>query len=372
MNDEIKLWEIGDPKEGGRPVESIDQSETENALEEALVNSPDMLMQGLTLVGRQTPTDSGNLDLLGVDDDGRLVVFELKRGNLTRDAIVQIVDYCSSLESLPDTELAQHIASHSGTRGVDKIDDFETWYDIRRGKPLVELRPIRMVLVGIGADARTQRMVDYLAKRNVDITLLTFHGYSHGGKTLLARQVEGREEVHEPGPGRRTGQAELRNMHAETAKERGIEDLWQEAVSTLSIPFNSTATRSGISFSLPGISLAGTTPNEEVRFRATHSVAMDQDDRIRVTFYPIAVHLCRKVEDKKNEIGFKCETPLHAPTTERVTDQWYCQLDRNGWNQRKKALTGLVNEVHDKWQEVRRNGAETQRTVTGAHAPSTA
>ena len=148
MNDEIKIWEIDDPKEGGRPVESIDQTDTENALEEALVKSPDMLMQGLTLVGRQTPTDSGNLDLLGVDDDGRLVVFELKRGKLTRDAIVQIVDYCSWLESLTETELAKQIASRSGTSGVDKIDDFETWYGIRRGKPLVELKPIRMVLVG--------------------------------------------------------------------------------------------------------------------------------------------------------------------------------------------------------------------------------
>ena len=360
MNDEIKIWEIDDSKEGGRPVESIVQTDTENALEEALVKSPDMLMQGLTLVGRQTPTDSGNLDLLGVDDDGRLVVFELKRGKLTRDAIVQIVDYCSSLEALTETELAKHIASCSGTSGVDKIDDFETWYGIRRGKPLVELKPIRMVLVGIGVDTRTQRMVHYLAERNIDITLLTFHGYKHGGKTLLARQIEGREEVHETGPGRRTSQAELRNMHAETARERGIEDLWQEAVSTLSIPFNSTATQSGISFSLTGITLTGTTPNEEVRFRASHSVAMDQDDRIRVTFYPGAVHLCQKeFEDKKNAIGFKCERPLHAPTTERVTDQWYCQLNRNEWNQHKKALTGLVNVVHDAWQEVRRNGAET-------------
>ena len=43
MNDEIKIWEINDPKEGGRPVESIVQTDTENALEEALVKSPDML-----------------------------------------------------------------------------------------------------------------------------------------------------------------------------------------------------------------------------------------------------------------------------------------------------------------------------------------
>ena len=59
-----------------------------------------MLMPDLTLVGRQTPAGGGALDLLGVDEDGRLVVFELKRGTLTRDAVAQVIDYCSYLESL--------------------------------------------------------------------------------------------------------------------------------------------------------------------------------------------------------------------------------------------------------------------------------
>ena len=136
MNDDMKMWEIDDPKKGARLVESANEMETVNALEEALVRNPDMLMPDLTLVGRQTPTDKGNLDLLGVDKDGRLVVFELKRGKLTREAVVQIIDYCSSLESLTESDLAEHIASRSGTSGVDKIDDFQDWYEVRWGKQL--------------------------------------------------------------------------------------------------------------------------------------------------------------------------------------------------------------------------------------------
>ena len=57
-------------------------------------------MEGLTLVGRQTPTEGGPLDLLGVDADGRLVVFELKRGTLSRDAVAQVVDYASYLNAM--------------------------------------------------------------------------------------------------------------------------------------------------------------------------------------------------------------------------------------------------------------------------------
>ena len=120
MNDDIRIWEIDDSRNDARPVESTNRMETESTLEEVLVRNPDMLMPGLTLVGRQTPTDIGNLDLLGVDEDGRLVVFELKRGKLARDAVVQIIDYCAWLESLTEAGLAEHISSRSGTSGIEK------------------------------------------------------------------------------------------------------------------------------------------------------------------------------------------------------------------------------------------------------------
>ena len=69
MNDDIRIWEIEDASKAAKPLESTQQVETEQSLEEVLVRNPNMLMPGLTLVGRQTPTDSGILDLLG---DNRL------------------------------------------------------------------------------------------------------------------------------------------------------------------------------------------------------------------------------------------------------------------------------------------------------------
>ena len=135
MNDDIRIWEVDDASKAAKPVESTNRMETEALLEELLVRNPDMLMPGLMLVGRQTPTDSGFLDLLGVDGDGRLVVFELKRERLTRDAVAQAIDYCSWLDSLTEAELAECVARYSGTNGVDKIDDFESWYGDRQGRP---------------------------------------------------------------------------------------------------------------------------------------------------------------------------------------------------------------------------------------------
>ena len=171
---------------------------SEELLEKTLVSHPQLLMPGLRLVGRQTPTEGGPLDLLGVDEGGRLVVFELKRGTLSRDAVAQVIDYASYLDSLDDDSLSQHIAGYSGHGGIDKIDDFGEWYSENiQGDGLESLRPVRMYLVGLGVDDRTERMVNFLAKSSrMDISLLTFYGYNYGDKTLLARQVR----VSEPEP----------------------------------------------------------------------------------------------------------------------------------------------------------------------------
>ena len=123
MNDDIRIWEIDDSSKAAKPVESTHRTETEQLLEGVLVRNPDMLMPGLTLVGRQTPTDGGILDLLGVDADGSLIVFELKRGTLTRAAVAQTIDYCPYLDCLTETELADSIAGHF--RGAAQRTDDE-------------------------------------------------------------------------------------------------------------------------------------------------------------------------------------------------------------------------------------------------------
>ena len=354
MNDDIRIWEVGDPSKAAAPVESANRMETEALLEGLLVGNPHMLMQGLTLVGRQTPTDSGFLDLLGVDGDGRLVVFELKRERLTRDAVAQAVDYCSWLESLTDAELVDYVAEHSGKNEVDKIDDFAAWYRDRQGKPLTDARPTRMVLVGLGADARAHRMVEFLTQRGVDISLLTFHGYRYGDRTLLARQIEKGAGPHDIGSGSTQSDAERRRILAERAKELDMDDLWRDAVKALGIASSGSPTKSGITFYLPKITLP-----DNVNVSGSHSVVIDPSGAIRVTFYPGAIDVCwEKFHDQQATIPFKCETPPNAPQTKRAREQWYCLLDKTTWEKHKEALTVLANDVHEAWREIRRRGAD--------------
>ena len=196
--DEVKIWAIQD-ESMAVALKSKSQVDTEGLLEETLVANPNLLIPGLRLVGRQMPTEGGPLDLLGVDEDGRLVVFELKRGTLSREAVAQIIDYASDLDLKSDVALADHIATNSGAGGIENIDDFEEWYgENTEAQSLDSLRPLRLFLVGLGADDRTERMVRFLADNSgMDISLLTFHGFEYDGKTLLARQVEV-EAVAEP------------------------------------------------------------------------------------------------------------------------------------------------------------------------------
>ena len=217
--DEVKIWAIDDSAEAVA-LESKGEMDTERSLEETLVANPSLLMDDLTLVGRQTPIDGGALDLLGVDSDGKLAVFELKRGTLSRDAVAQIIDYASDLDRMELGALAEHISERSGEHGITKIDDFEEWHNQQfPGQGLATLKPPRMFLVGLGADDTTERMVGFLANNsNMDISLLTFHGFVHNGKTLLAKQVQ----VEAPGPSRedtRDQKLRLRDQFRELGAE---------------------------------------------------------------------------------------------------------------------------------------------------------
>ena len=226
--DDIKAWFVNDAS-NVMALEASASMASEFLLEEVLVKNPDLLMPGLTLVGRQTPTEGGPLDLLGVDSDGRLVVFELKRGTLSRDAVAQIIDYASDLDSKSDIALAEHITANSGVGGIPKIDDFESWYsDNRDVASLGALRPLRLFLIGLGADDRTERMVRFLAGNSgMDISVLASQGFMHEGKTLLARQVEveGATEPRGPSGRRDLSAAEKKERLEKRIEEYGVTDL---------------------------------------------------------------------------------------------------------------------------------------------------
>ena len=188
--EQVKLWITS---EGGAAV-SLSARERiayEHLFEDMLTQCSDMLGDDVNLVARQLTTVSGPLDLLGVDQDGKLVVYELKRGETPREAIAQAIDYASWLDSLDFDELARRISDHHPA-GIDRgFDDFDDWYtELFAEDQAEQLRPTRIVVVGLGIEPGAERMAQWLAEKGVDIEAITFHAFEHDGRTVLARQVE--------------------------------------------------------------------------------------------------------------------------------------------------------------------------------------
>jgi hypothetical protein len=257
--EEIKLWKIvseGEKPKAATPVDKIAQPMTEKDFEDVLTATPDLLMPDLSLVGRQVETPSGWLDLLGVDEDGRLVVFELKRGHLRRDAVAQAIDYGSYLAGLEAGELCGLI-----NKNPDRVDDdFAQWYqDNFPDRRLADIGGLRIVLVGLGVDEGAKRMVTFLARTDLDISLITFQGFKQGGDLLLARQVEvqSRSEDSQSGDKKRNNQLKLNGLLGRLGIERSYAALIEAIKQGLGDSAYQSPNPSGYSFFLPEASATG-------------------------------------------------------------------------------------------------------------------
>lgn len=189
---QVKLWAL-DKNEDNKfipiSVETVTELETEELLENMIIDNHELLESGLKLIGRQTPAGGGTLDLAGIDKDGNLVVFELKKGKLLREAVAQVIDYASYLAELDTESLCKHISECSGKKGIEKIEDFESWYQEQFSKGIEEIKENlpKMVLVGLNYDDRAERMVKFLANNGLTINIITFYVFKKDNELFLAR-----------------------------------------------------------------------------------------------------------------------------------------------------------------------------------------
>ncbi len=182
MAESIGLWVVDDGrllKVDAGPVNR------EQRLEQWIESNADILGESLLLVGRQVRTAYGGIiDLLAIDNEGRCVVIELKRGKTPRDIVAQTLDYVSWVAELKDEEVREMVSRRTGKAFAEA---YKERFGIRN--PPAELNTDqRMLIVATDADEATGRIVNHLTRRyGVDINIVALSYYLVGDKELLAR-----------------------------------------------------------------------------------------------------------------------------------------------------------------------------------------
>jgi hypothetical protein len=106
------------------------------------------------------------IDLLGVDHDGRLVVFELKRTTDGGHVELQALRYAAMVSAMTFDELVEHYERHLGQvepTAVDEARDrLAAWLDDAGGEEAILSREVRIVLVAAGFDIEITTTVLWL------------------------------------------------------------------------------------------------------------------------------------------------------------------------------------------------------------------
>lgn len=197
MTTEIKTWEIVD----GRlvPLESrlAHHGRTEALdLESWLESDPSIIRPGLRIIGRQVLTQSGPLDLLAIDRTGTIIIVELKRDRLPREALAQAIDYAADVATWSLEKLGEVCASYTGQPLEDVLP--EAFPDID-----LETLPInvaqRIVLVGFSVEPALERMIEWLSEAygvGINAVVLKYVRTSDGAE-MLSRSAVISEQVEE-------------------------------------------------------------------------------------------------------------------------------------------------------------------------------
>ena len=202
------------------------------------------------MIARQLETDFGGfIDLLCVDAVGDLAIVELKRDKTPREITAQALDYASWAVNLSHERASSIAEAHLGT-------DFGSVFENKFGTDVPETLngDHRIVIVGSVIDSSSERIIRYLSGvHGVNINAATFNYFRlEDGKELLARifLIEPSEvqlRTRTLGSSKRRPKLTHEELDAQ-AREAGVEELYQHAVSAFGSVLRRYTTTTGIGF----------------------------------------------------------------------------------------------------------------------------
>jgi hypothetical protein len=184
---EVGIWRID---EGTNPIK-LTGFDIEDRLEDAIDQDVSILDEQLMIIGRQVRTAFGTqLDLLAIDEDGDLIVIELKRDKTPRDIVAQALDYGSWVHSLTISEIEEIYADFQNRYGDASAPKAlaDAMRDKFKGEPEEYNASHRLLITASTLDPTTERIVEYLRDiHKVDINVALFQAFVDSGRQYIVR-----------------------------------------------------------------------------------------------------------------------------------------------------------------------------------------
>jgi hypothetical protein len=152
------------------------------------VEQPDLLGEDLLIISQQKEVDGvGRLDLLAIDEQGKLVIIELKRDKAPREVVAQALDYASWVDSLSEEEV-KRIAENFLEQSLD--DAFFARFP-EAELPAISPQSHRILIVAACLDDSAERIINYLVQRHsVGINAVFFNYAKLANNTeILSRSI---------------------------------------------------------------------------------------------------------------------------------------------------------------------------------------
>lgn len=194
------VWSLDD-KQPLQPATLVSEAELEDLLDSHI----ELLNPNWLVIGRQVIMPSGKrIDLLCMDQDGDLIVVELKKDLTPREVTAQAIDYAASVSVfspalIADTYLEYAKKYLSLEQSLD--DAFQKKYSVPLDEGIINQQNVKMVIVATSMDSSTERIITYLRNTYmVDINVLFFRVFTCDGKRLISRAWFAEDSEETPAP----------------------------------------------------------------------------------------------------------------------------------------------------------------------------
>lgn len=168
---------------------------SEKSLENYLIRSDGTEIGGVEVlyVDQQgSPGEGGIFDIIGIDEQGDVVIIELKRGQSPRDIVAQALEYAASIRNEDYEQLASRYREFIEDDEASLREKHTEFFD-RDDNPLSEREyntDQRLLLVGGEFSDLSLDMADFLREHGIDVICVTYSSFTKEEEDLRLLTTE--------------------------------------------------------------------------------------------------------------------------------------------------------------------------------------